>query len=235
MSGSSRQKFTRRGFLAKAATVTAMMPLVPGFARRVTLDNGGVDRSTAVSPIPSTAYGSLSVDEAAFTEAMVNVLCPADHLTPDGVTCGLAALIDRRLAADSEAVSSRRFRVGLAEADAACQQRFGVRFRHLADAEAETFVSDMASGRMANNHTIWLRETVYPMLEQAAFAGPVYDRYNNKVFWKLFGSLGDPTSYRAHMAGLRFEGRPIHDASDTGQWLQLGCGMLDGASIGQRA
>jgi gluconate 2-dehydrogenase gamma chain len=29
---------------------------------------------------------------------MVNVMCPADALTPGGVDCGLAAYIDRQLA-----------------------------------------------------------------------------------------------------------------------------------------
>jgi hypothetical protein len=32
----------------------------------------------------------LQLEEAAFTEAMVNVMCPADSFTPNGVDCGLS-------------------------------------------------------------------------------------------------------------------------------------------------
>ena len=31
---------------------------------------------------------------------MVNIMCPADALTPNGVDCGLATYIDRQLAGD---------------------------------------------------------------------------------------------------------------------------------------
>src|ERR1044071_1058772 len=45
-------------------------------------------------------YQSLGPGEAAFVEALVNVMCPADSLTPNGVDCGLATYIDRQLAGD---------------------------------------------------------------------------------------------------------------------------------------
>src|SRR3954469_6787378 len=47
---------------------------------------------------PARGYLSLSWDEAGFVEAMVNVMCPADGVTPSGVDCGLATFIDRQLA-----------------------------------------------------------------------------------------------------------------------------------------
>jgi choline dehydrogenase-like flavoprotein len=53
---------------------------------------------TTPSPAPPAGYQSLSPDEPAFAEALVNIMCPADHLTPDGVECGLAIFIDRQLA-----------------------------------------------------------------------------------------------------------------------------------------
>src|SRR5690348_9612044 len=49
-----------------------------------------------VDEIPA-GYASLSPDEATFVEAVVNVMCPADGLTPSGVDCGLATYIDRQL------------------------------------------------------------------------------------------------------------------------------------------
>src|SRR5262245_20222511 len=52
----------------------------------------------SAAPAAPAGYTSLSGDEAAFVEAMVNVMCPADALTPSGVDCGLATYIDRQLA-----------------------------------------------------------------------------------------------------------------------------------------
>src|SRR6218665_222031 len=50
----------------------------------------------AAMPAP-VGYQCFSADEAAFTETMVNVMCPADQFTPNGVDCGLAIFIDRPL------------------------------------------------------------------------------------------------------------------------------------------
>jgi hypothetical protein len=47
---------------------------------------------------PEAGYQSLAPDEAGFVETLVNVMWPADHLTPSGVDCGLAVYIDRQLA-----------------------------------------------------------------------------------------------------------------------------------------
>src|SRR3546814_8337107 len=51
-----------------------------------------------VAPSGAKGYQSSSPDEAAFVEALVNVMCPANELTPNGVDCGLATVIDRQLA-----------------------------------------------------------------------------------------------------------------------------------------
>jgi gluconate 2-dehydrogenase gamma chain len=50
-------------------------------------------------PTLPAGYESLGPTEVAFVEAIVNVMCPADALTPNGVDCGLALFIDRQLAA----------------------------------------------------------------------------------------------------------------------------------------
>src|SRR4030095_5725458 len=46
----------------------------------------------------AAGYQSLGPDEIAFVEAMVNVMCPEDALTPSGVDCGLAIYMARQLA-----------------------------------------------------------------------------------------------------------------------------------------
>src|SRR5688500_11809472 len=56
--------------------------------------------ATAPAEAALVGYQSFSPDEGAFVEALVNVMCPADNLTPNGVDCGLAIFIDRQLAGD---------------------------------------------------------------------------------------------------------------------------------------
>lgn len=46
-----------------------------------------------------------------------------------------------------------------------------------------------AAARVTDAHVplaSWFNELVEPLLVQAAFSGPIYDAYCNKVFWKLF-------------------------------------------------
>ena len=95
----------RRGFLGVAAA-TGAASLAPG----VLIGTAGLaeasepapsqsvdaSASTIAAKLPSPVPGYLSFgpDEAGFVEVMVNVMCPADALTPGGVDCGLAAYID---------------------------------------------------------------------------------------------------------------------------------------------
>ena len=211
MSQSSMRRPTRRAFFEKAVALTAVMPLMPRLVQGVagfflvapTEPAAAAPRAPFVDP--ASPYRSLSRDEAAFTETMVNVLCPADALTPNGVTCGLAMFIDRELAGDVGTDRRARvarqhgkaqfFKAGIAAANTAAQERFGVRFSQLAAPDAGAFLRDIAAGHVIDTDVplaFWLNQLVYPLLMQACFAGPIYDGYTNKVFWKLFGYVGGP-------------------------------------------
>ncbi len=98
---------SRRGFLGVAAATSAAS-LAPGAmigtagmtATLAAASEPDAAAGTIAAKLPSPALGYLSFgpDAADFVEAMVNVMCPADALTPDGVDCGLAAYMDRQLA-----------------------------------------------------------------------------------------------------------------------------------------
>lgn len=91
MSRKDAATFARRDILKQIATAASAAQLSPTVAH--------AEAAPATpSPAPPEGYQSLSPDEAAFVEALVNVMCPADHLTPSGVDCGLATFIDRQLA-----------------------------------------------------------------------------------------------------------------------------------------
>ena len=89
----------RRDFLKTVGTVGAS-----GIAAAGGGDGGVAETRPAASPTASTivpvshAYTFLTAPEAAFIEAAVDRLIPADDLTPGGTDCGVAVFIDRQLA-----------------------------------------------------------------------------------------------------------------------------------------
>src|SRR6516165_3867287 len=100
MSGKDGGTLARRDVLKTLATV-ASAPLTPNLAGATaatavaTIVAAQAEQAPATppSPAPIAGYQSLSPDEAAFVEALVNVMCPADQFTPNGVDCGLATFI----------------------------------------------------------------------------------------------------------------------------------------------
>jgi hypothetical protein len=109
MSSNIDAKIGRRGFLKSVAAATGAVPLAPRLPVAVGVTGvAAVARSGTAQaadgpgvsklPAPDGGYQSLSPDEAGFVEALVNVMCPADGLTPSGTDCGLATFIDRQLA-----------------------------------------------------------------------------------------------------------------------------------------
>src|SRR5215470_3421753 len=112
MSNEVKGKLGRRGFLQGAAVATGAVSLAPtlpaalGVAGIDAMTRSGEARAAESAsaesarslPQPEAGYQSLGPEEVAFVEALVNVMCPADGLTPNGVDCGLAVYIDRQLA-----------------------------------------------------------------------------------------------------------------------------------------
>jgi gluconate 2-dehydrogenase gamma chain len=183
---------TRRYFLGKTAVMAGAIQVVSS-----PIFSAAAGRSAG----PATDYRSLNKDEAAFTEALVNVLCPADHLTPNGRECGLARFLDRQLSSDEGGkkevhlsplplTRERFFKAGIAAANVACQDRFAVRFHQLNARYASRFLQDIAGGRVSDPVfplTAWLNQFVDPLLIQGSFTGPIYEGFNYRVFWKLTG------------------------------------------------
>lgn len=152
---------SRRGFLALAVTAAG----VPHALRFMRARAGGVSVAAAVSP-GAVTYRCLHGTEATFIEAVVRTLCPADHLTPDGVECGVAAAFDGLLA---ETPARDRVRI-------------------VRDLRVAALAWRRGSGAV---DSAWAHYTVSPLLMRACFVESVYDRYDNRVFWKMFGRAGE--------------------------------------------
>ncbi|MEQ1908637.1 MAG: gluconate 2-dehydrogenase subunit 3 family protein [Vicinamibacterales bacterium] len=178
---------SRRRFIGGTLAIAGALPFAP-----VVAAVSPAATNAARMPGPAAGYKSLTATDAAFVEAMVNALCPADRLTADGVSSGLAAFVDAHLGGEVDAgVHGQRelFRAGMKAADEACRDRFGRAFHELDLADARQFLRDIAAGDVAGHFPLasWSSDVVAPVLKHACFSGPVYDVYGGRMFWKLFG------------------------------------------------
>ncbi|MSU47223.1 MAG: gluconate 2-dehydrogenase subunit 3 family protein [Lacunisphaera sp.] len=227
-SGPSRREFLRHAALA--AGLTSVSTTLWGTEAAAT--------PSQLPPVesPATGYLSLGPEEAAFVEAMINVLCPADELTPSGVDCGLAVFIDRQLAGafgrgerlylrgpwrpglpqdgyQLPMAPEQFFKTGLAAADAACREQHGRSFADLETTVADSFLSALAEGKIAHSRMAlaeWFNDLVYPLFIQACFADPIYGGNQDKVFWKMIGYPGLPAVNGLNM--VKYRGKPFPGA-----------------------
>ena len=225
------------GVLIGTAGTTAALAEVSEPAPSQPLD-ASASTISAKLPSPVPGYLSFGPDEAGFVEAMVNVMCPADALTPGGVDCGLAAYIDRQLAGgfgkgarlymrgpwregkpelgyQLPLTPEQFFKAGLAAADAACRKCNGKAFSELDESGADRFLHEIADGKVTDERVqlaSWFNELVYPLFEQACFADPIYGGNIGKVFWKAIGYPGLPAVHSQDM--IDFRGKPFPGAAD---------------------
>lgn len=214
--------------IAGAAQLSAL-PLGSVEARAQQIDTSAPKSKSQ----PPQGYQSLDPSEAAFVEALVNVMCPADQYTPSGVDCGLALFIDRQLAGgfgrgdrlysqgpwrpgkpefgyQLPLTPERYFKAGLVGAQDACKKQFGKSFEALSVADANNFLQQIASNKVTGSKIAlgpWFRELVYPLFTQACFADPIYGGNQDKLFWKLIGYPGLPALYRREV--VEFRGKPF--------------------------
>ena len=231
----------RRGFLRQVVGVGSVLPLAGGIAAAVPAGAAAQAPPAATAPpgaTPLIGYVSLSQDEAAFVETLVNLMCPADEFTPSGVDCGLPIFIDRQLAGDFGRGAKRYsrgpwiqgkpqqgyqlpltpeqyFKAGVAAANAACIARHGKPFDQVTAAQASAFLDDLGASKIADATPPlgpWFNELVYPLFAQACFADPIYGGNVGKVFWKMVGYPGLPATHTIDM--VQFRGKPFPGSKD---------------------
>lgn len=196
-----------------------------------------ITAATTANPEPATnTYHSLGPDEAAFVEALVNVMCPADEFSPSGVDCGLATYIDRQLAGPY-GEGDRRYqrghfkqgkpelglqlpltpeqfcKAGIAAVNLACVRDHGTTFDQLPPASAEAVLKEIEAGRLRDDRlplASWFNDVMYPLFVEACFADPMYGGNRGAVFWKMIGYPGLPATHTLDM--VRYRGKPYPGA-----------------------
>lgn len=219
----------RRDFLKTVGTVGAS-----GIAAAVGVDASAEPQARSpataaagAAPV-SHAYTFFTAPEAAFIEAAVDRLIPADDLTPGGTDCGVAVFIDRQLAGawgagdrmymqgpwqkgvptqgyQSPLTPGEFFRTGIAAANASCRKSFQKDFDRLTVDQQVKFLQDMEQGRVTFDgisapefFNLLLATTL-----QGFFADPVYGGNRDKVAWKMIGFPGVIAIYSEHIKTYR--------------------------------
>jgi gluconate 2-dehydrogenase gamma chain len=200
------------------------------FDRRAFLKSAMAGSATAVTvalPLPAQAqqgaparthagYAYLNSDEAAFVEALVDHMVPADEFTPKGTDLGVNIYIDRALAggwgkgerlymqgpwkqgAPSQGYQlpltpADLYRAGIAAANTFCVSTYGKPFDKIAASQRQEFLLGLQAGKVAFENGPPARvffTTLYQNVMEGMFADPIYGGNRNKAGWKLIGFPG---------------------------------------------
>ena len=205
--------FDRRAFLksAVAGGAAAAAGTLPKSAEA----QGTAPTKTPAQESPPT-YSFLNPDEAAFIEALVDHMVPADQYSPKGTDLGLNIYIDRALASgwgkgdrtymqgpwrpgvpsqgyQLPLTPAALYRSGIAAANAACAKTYGRRFDKLDPAQREEFMQGMRSGKVVFEGGPPSRAffaTVYQNVMEGMFGDPMYGGNRGKAGWKMIGFPG---------------------------------------------
>ncbi|HEX3483633.1 MAG TPA: gluconate 2-dehydrogenase subunit 3 family protein, partial [Micropepsaceae bacterium] len=200
--------FGRRDFL-KSAVVGGAATALPGFAAET------AQAQTATnSAVPGYAF--LNNEEAAFVEALVDHMVPADELTPKGTDIGINIFIDRALAGawgkgdrlymqgpwkpgvpsqgyQLPLTPAQLYRAGIEATNAHCAKTYNKSFDRLNEAQREEVLIGLSTAKITFESGLPVRvfwATVYQTVMEGMFSDPIYGGNRNKAGWKLIGFPG---------------------------------------------
>jgi gluconate 2-dehydrogenase gamma chain len=205
-----RRKFLKGAVAGSAAAATVSLP------RAAEAQKGGPAQASKGLPAPANTYAYLNPEEAAFVEALVDHMVPADEYTPKGTDLGLNTYIDRALAGgwgrgdrlymqgpwkpgvpsqgyQLPLTPAELYRTGIAAANAFCVKTHGKSFDKIGAAQREEFLLGLRAGKVAFENGPPARvffATLYQNVMEGMFADPIYGGNRNKAGWKLIGFPG---------------------------------------------
>jgi gluconate 2-dehydrogenase gamma chain len=214
----TKDAFDRRAFLkgavaGSAAAVTVSIPRPSEAQPAASAPAAPTAPPTSYSP---PTYSHLNPEEAAFIEAVVDHMVPADEYSPKGTDLGLNLYIDRALAGGwgrgdrlymqgpwKPGVPSQGYqlpltpaalyRAGIAAANAACVKAYGKTFDKIGAEQRQEFLLGMQSGKVAFENGPPSRAffaTLYANVMEGMFGDPMYGGNRDKAGWKMIGFPG---------------------------------------------
>ncbi len=240
-SGVGRRDFLKGavvGGAAAATTITAETALAQN-----ALSNAASSASSAFKEPPPAAgapgaapagYEFLNLDEAAFVEALVDHMVPADELTPKGTDLGINIYIDRALAGawgkgdrlylqgpwkqgtpnqgyQLPLTPAQLYRAGIEATNAYCRKTYGGKtFDRLDAAQREEVLKGLAEAKIKFDDGLPVRVfwgTLYATVMEGMFSDPIYGGNRDKAGWKMIGFPGAIAVHRDHVA--KYRGKPF--------------------------
>jgi gluconate 2-dehydrogenase gamma chain len=201
-----------------AGTAAAISPVVeaaaPPLLEPPTPQAAPTQQSAPVASKPD-GYTFFAPPEAAFIEAFVDVIVPADELTPSGTNLGLATFIDRQLAGawgkgdrlyrqgpwqqgspgqgyQRPLTPAEFFRAGIRAVNLHCKEMNGREFDRLAAADRQKVLEDLAGGRITLGDISGRQffDIAYQATMEGMFSDPIYGGNRDKASWKMIGYPG---------------------------------------------
>ena len=223
----------RRGFLKGAAAGSAAAGTLGTTTAAVAQGNappGAAAPPAAAAPANGAAgYMFLKADEAAFVEAMVDTMIPADELSPKGTDIGINIFIDRALA-DGWGKGDRLYmqgpwkqgtanqgyqlaltpaqlwRAGIEATNAHCEKTYGKAFDQITEAQRNEVLTALDAGRLTfedglPSRAFWAM--AYQNVMEGMFSDPIYGGNRDKAGWKMIGFPGVVQNNRNRVVSMR--------------------------------
>ena len=222
---SGPQGFDRRNFL-KGAVVGSAAAATGAVATATTAE---AQPQPQVAPAPQPGYAFLNIEEAAFVEALVDHMIPADALSPKGTDIGINIFIDRALAGgwgkgerlymqgpwkrgtpnqgyQLPLVPAQLYRAGIEATNAYCRKTYSKPFDRLDEKQREEVLVGLSGGKITFEggppaRTFWT--TVYQTVMEGMFSDPIYGGNRDKAGWKLIGFPGVVAVHRENVEKYR--------------------------------
>jgi gluconate 2-dehydrogenase gamma chain len=208
----TEQNFGRRDFL-KTAVVGGAAAATSAITQP---QSAQAQQPAAAAPPPSATYEFLNLDEAAFVEALVDHMVPADDLTPKGTDLGINIYIDRALAGawgkgdrlymqgpwklgvpsqgyQLPLTPAQLYRAGIAATNAHCQKTYGKQFDRLDEPQREEMLVGLSGGKITFDNGLPVRvfwTTLYQTVMEGMFSDPIYGGNRDKAGWRMIGFPG---------------------------------------------
>lgn len=233
----------RRSFLKGAAVGGAAATTALGGTTALAQNTAAPAAAPAAAAAAAGAAGGpgyqyLKPDEAAFVEALVDTMIPADELSPKGTDVGINIFIDRALA-DGWGKGDRLYmqgpwkpghpnqgyqlaltpaqlwRAGIEATNAHCVKTLGKAFDQLTTAQRNQVLTDLDAGRVTFDSGLPARVfwgMVYQNVMEGMFADPIYGGNQDKAGWKLVGFPGVIQNNRNNVVAYRnkrYEADPV--------------------------
>src|ERR1700694_1524250 len=177
----------------------------------------------------ATGYTFLNLAEAAFVEALVDHMVPADELTPKGTDIGINVYIDRALAGgwgkgerlymqgpwklgvpsqgyQLPLTPAQLYRAGIEATNAHCRKTYAKTFDLLNEQQREEVLVALSSGKLVFDNGLPARvfwTTLYQTVMEGMFADPIYGGNRDKAGWRLIGFPGAIAVNRENVARFR--------------------------------